>query len=68
MEQFVVHYVREVREKDSQMGSDNLWRMYKSRFNDEYRVGRDVFRGILHERGLSIRHRQRAPPYDRLLP
>ena len=43
------------------MGSDNLWHMYRSRFNDEYRVGRDVFRSILHERGLNIRRRQRAP-------
>ena len=61
MELFVVHYVREVREKDPQMGSDNLWRMYKSRFSDEYRVGRDAFRSILHERGLNIRRRQRVP-------
>ena len=48
-EQFVVQYVREVRKKDPQMGSDNLWRMYRSRFNDEHRVGRDVFRSILHD-------------------
>lgn len=60
-EQFVVQYVREVRKKDPQMGSDNLWRMYRSRFNDEHRVGRDVFRSILHERGLNIRRRHRAP-------
>ena len=60
IEQFVVQFVREIRGKDPQMGSDNLWRIYKSRFNDEYRVGRDVFRSILHERGLNIRHRQRA--------
>ena len=46
--QFVVHFVLSVREKDPQMGSDNLWRMYRNRFNDEYRVGRDVFRSILH--------------------
>ena len=61
LEQFVVQFVREIREKDPQMGSDNLWRMYRERFNDEYRVGRDAFRSILHERGLHIRQRQRAP-------
>ena len=60
IEQFVVQFVLSVREKDPQMGSDNLWRMYRERFNDEYRVGRDVFRSILHERGLHIRNRQRA--------
>ena len=60
LEQFVVQFVRSVREKDPKMGSDNLWRMYRERFNDEYRVGRDVFRSILHERGLHIRKRQRA--------
>ena len=61
IEQFVVQFVRETREKDPQMGSDNLWRIYQDRFSDEYRVGRDVFRSILHERGLNIRRRQRAP-------
>ena len=43
------------------MGSDNLWRMYRERFADEYRVGRDVFRDILHERGLNVRQRRRVP-------
>ena len=61
IEQFVVQFVREIREKDPQMGSDNLWHMYRCRFNDEYRVGRDVFRSILHEHGLNINRRQRAP-------
>lgn len=60
IEQFVVQFVHEVREKDPQMGGDSLWRMYRSRFSDDYRVGRDVFRGILHERGLKLRHRRRA--------
>ena len=47
LEQFVVQFVRSVREKDPQMGADNLWRMYQNRFSEEYRVGRDAFRSIL---------------------
>lgn len=43
------------------MGSDNLWRMYRERFAEEYRVGRDVFRDILHEHGLNVRQRRRVP-------
>ena len=42
------------------MGSDNLWRIYRDRFCDEYRVGRDAFRSILHEHGLNIRQRHRS--------
>lgn len=61
IEQFVVQFVKEVRVKDPGMGGDNLWRMYRDRFTEEYRVGRDVFRGILHERGLNVRQRRRAP-------
>ena len=61
IEQFVVQFVKEVREKDPQMGGDKLWRMYKCKISEEYRVGRDVFRCILHERGLNIRSRRRAP-------
>ena len=34
--------------------------MYRDRFNDECRVGRDVFRCILHERGLNVIRRLRA--------
>jgi transposase InsO family protein len=61
IEQFVVQYVRKIRGKDSGIGTDNLWRMYRRRFSDEYRVGRDAFRSIMHERGLNLRRRQRAP-------
>ena len=57
----MVQFVKEVREKDPQMGGDKLWRMYKGKISEEYRVGRDVFRCILHERGLNIRSRRRAP-------
>ena len=34
--------------------------MYQDRFSREYRVGRDVFRSILHERGLNIVQKNRA--------
>ena len=60
VEQFVVHYVLEVRTKDPKIGMDKLWRMYSGKFPEEYRVGRDVFRSILHERGLNLRRRPRA--------
>lgn len=60
IEQFVVQFVHEVRGKDPQIGGDSLWRMYRSHFCDDYRVGRDVFRSILDERGLKLRHRRRA--------
>ena len=60
LEQFVVQFVLGVREKDPKIGTDKLWRMYQRRFSDEYRVGRDAFRSILHERGLNLRRRPRA--------
>lgn len=60
IEQFVVQYVVEVREKDPGIGADKLWMMYQDRFNSEYRVERDVFRSILHERGLNIVQKTRA--------
>ena len=60
LERFVVHFVHEIRELDPGMGSDNLWRIYQKRFSDEYRVGRDAFRSILHEHGLNIHNRRRA--------
>jgi hypothetical protein len=56
----VVQFVHEIRELDPGMGSDNLWHIYKNRFSDDYRIGRDAFRSILHERGLNIRQRHRA--------
>ncbi len=61
LEQFVVQFILEVREKDPMMGMDKLWRMYRSRFSDEYRIGRDAFRSIMHERGLNTRNVKRAP-------
>lgn len=60
IEQFVVQYVVGVREKDPGIGADKLWMMYQDRFSREYRVGRDVFRSILHERGLNIVQKNRA--------
>lgn len=60
IEQFVVQFVLRVREKDPKIGMDKLWRMYSDRFPEEYRVGRDVFRSIMHERGLNLRRRPRA--------
>ena len=60
IEQFVVQFVLGVREEDPEIGMDKLWRMYSGKFPEEYRVGRDVFRSILHERGLHLRRRPRA--------
>ena len=60
LEEFVVQYVLGIREKDPKIGADKLWRMYLSHFAEEFRVGRDAFRSILHERGLNLRHRTRA--------
>ena len=60
IEQFVVQFVLGVREKDPKIGTDKLWRMYSDKFPEEYRVGRDVFRSIMHERGLHLRRRSRA--------
>ena len=61
LEQFVVQYILEIRKKDPMMGMDKLWRMYQSRFSEEYRIGRDAFRSIMHERGLNIKSVRRAP-------
>ena len=60
MEQFVVQFVLGVRSKDPKIGMDKLWRMYQQRFVEEYRVGRDVFRSIMHEQGLHLIRRSRA--------
>ena len=60
LEQFVAQFVREVRGLDPRMGSDKLWLMYSRRFGEGFRVGRDTFRCILHERGLCLRNRRRA--------
>ena len=60
IEQFVVQFVLGVREDDAKIGMDKLWRMYSGKFPAEYRVGRDVFRSIMHERGLHLRRRPRA--------
>lgn len=56
----MAQFVRETRERDPGIGADKLWRMYRTRFCDGYRVGRDVFRCILHERGLNVVQRMRA--------
>ena len=61
LELFVLQFVLGIREKDPMIGTDKLWRMYRDRFSEEYRIGRDAFRGIMHERGLSIRNVKRAP-------
>ncbi len=61
LEQFVVQFVLGIREKDPMIGKDSLWRMYRRRFSDEYRIGRDAFRSIMHERGLNTRNIKRAP-------
>ena len=45
IERFVVQFVREVREMDPRIGADKLWRMYQTRFSEEYRVGRDNEKG-----------------------
>lgn len=60
IEQFVVQFVLGVRGKDPKIGMDKLWRMYRGKFPGEYRVGRDVFRSIMHERGLHLRRRPRT--------
>ena len=60
MEQFVVHFILGVRTKDPKIGMDKLWRMYQQRFAEEYRVGREVFRSIMHEQGLHLIRRSRA--------
>lgn len=57
---FVVQFVLELREMDPIMGADKLWRIYQKRFSEEYRVGRDAFRSILHERGLNVVRRMRT--------
>ena len=69
VEQFVVQYVLEVRRRDPKIGMDKLWRMYSGKFPEEYRVGRDVFRSILHERGLNLRtdSRHNLPTYPNLV-
>lgn len=60
-EQFVVQFVLETRKKDPMIGKDNLWRIYRRVFPEEYRVGRDAFRSIVHEHGLNLKNTKRAP-------
>jgi hypothetical protein len=60
-EEFVLQYVRSVREKDPGIGGVKLWFMYCKAFVGSSPVGRDRFTGIINKYDMKLRKRIRRP-------
>jgi hypothetical protein len=60
-EEFVLQYIREIREKDPGIGGMKLWYMYRQTFGGNTSVGRDRFADIVDRFGLKVRARVRKP-------
>ena len=60
-EEFVIEYIRIVREKDRGIGGMKLWHMYRKAFGSNNPVGRDRFEEIVDRYGLKVRARVRKP-------
>ena len=58
-EQFVVDFVKEVRQINSKIGGVKLWEMYSQEFGEEYSLGRDAFTRILYANNLNVRLKKR---------
>jgi transposase InsO family protein len=61
-EEFVLQYIREIREKDRGIGGLKLWYMYRKAFGTNNPVGRDRFENIIDRYGLKVRTRVRRRP------
>lgn len=61
MEEFIVEFVKSVRDRDPGIGGVKLWYMYRREFPPEARVGRDRFMSALRVSGLGLRSRPRRP-------
>lgn len=60
-EEFVIQYVRSVREKDPGIGGVKLWFMYCKAFAGSSPVGRDRFTGMINKYDMKLRKRIRKP-------
>jgi transposase InsO family protein len=60
-EEFVLQYIRDVREKDPGIGGMKLWHMYQKAFGVNQPVGRDRFEDIVDRYGLKVRAKARKP-------
>ena len=61
MEELVVRYIEEVREKDSGIGGLKIWIMYVREFGRDSAIGRDNFCEIFDRYGYKLRRRRRTP-------
>ena len=59
-EEFVLRYVRDVRNRDRGIGGKKLWYMYSRDFGNNFPVGRDRFYDVLAKYGLKLRRKQRT--------
>jgi transposase InsO family protein len=60
-EEFVLQYIRDVREKDPGTGGMKLWHMYRKSFGGNRPAGRDRFEDTVKRYGLKVRTRVRKP-------
>jgi hypothetical protein len=58
-EEFVLQYIRGIREKDPGIGGLKLWQMYSKAFGGNRPVGRDRFENIVDRYGLKVRAKVR---------
>jgi transposase InsO family protein len=60
-EEFVLQYIKVIRERDPGIGGMKLWHMYRKEFGVNNPVGRDRFENIVDKYGLKVRARVRKP-------
>jgi len=60
-EAFALEYIHDIRKLDPGIGGNKLWYMYKTKFPDIERVGRDRFADIIDRHGLKVRNKVRKP-------
>lgn len=60
-EEFIVQYVRNIREYDHGIGGVKAWHMYIRDLPSDALVGRDTFLTVLSENGLLLRKKPRHP-------
>lgn len=61
VEEIIVKYCEDVRQKDPNIGGKKLWFMFCRQFPKELHVGRDRFADILSDNHLKLRQKKRKP-------
>ena len=60
-EDFVLQFIKEIREVDRGIGGMKLWLMYQRKFGMNEPIGRDRFEDIVDKYGLKVRMKVRKP-------